>query len=656
MLVVRTKTKPRSQKGLTPQGARASPVPQPGGVLSMEPHTEKLEFFRKLGYSREDVVRVLAKLGQGALVNDILQELIQMGSRPQAGESYGENPPPKLVARGSGGTADLSTRLLGADPEDEGEDADNHLRPIVIDGSNVAMSHGNKEIFSCRGIRLAVDWFRERGHNYIKVFVPSWRKEPPRSDTPISEQHILEELEKQAVLVYTPSRKVNGKRVVCYDDRYIVKVAYEKDGIIVSNDNYRDLQSENPEWKWFIEQRLLMFSFVSDKFMPPDDPLGRHGPTLSNFLSKKPKLPQASWQHCPYGRKCTYGSKCKFYHPERLHQIQLSVADELRAKTRALPGSEEEPRKPGPLPSLPPPSPSPEALWSPAGSVSSCSSFSNSSPGSSGTEGRGPSGDRSLRGTLARSWEDCAPGRRGPPAGDIRFLESQLSRLAFGEDSYGSGSHGGVGSAGIRGGMNTVYPGCNLSHSDCRDPFQPPQHSADCGCWHSHRFQEGALPTAYAGSPLTGRGAYRPASRGPDRVLPRTFVPSDHPSAADLQQSRQQTVHCPQPPTRDPFPYPTHTTETWGTEQVQKPPPAPSFRGDSSWRNRPFRRVESYPHSPEYKCPALGSASAERARVRTALYNIFPQAEVDRVMSLFPDLVDITSLMLLIEKNRRLCP
>lgn len=79
------------------------------------------------------------------------------------------------------------------------------------------------------------------------------------------DQHILEELEKQSILVYTPSRKVKGKRVVCYDDRYIVKVAYEKDGVIVSNDHYRDLQNENPEWKWFIEQRLLMYSFVSNR-------------------------------------------------------------------------------------------------------------------------------------------------------------------------------------------------------------------------------------------------------------------------------------------------------------------------------------------------------------------------------------------------------
>lgn len=48
------------------------------------------------------------------------------------------------------------------------------------------LSHGNKEVFSCWGIRLAVDWFRERGHTYIKVFVPLWRKEPPRQDSPIA--------------------------------------------------------------------------------------------------------------------------------------------------------------------------------------------------------------------------------------------------------------------------------------------------------------------------------------------------------------------------------------------------------------------------------------------------------------------------------------
>ncbi|NXV74251.1 ZC12D ribonuclease, partial [Atlantisia rogersi] len=292
-------------------------------------HQNKLDFFCKLGYSKQDICKVLENLGQEALEDDVLKELIRMGSKPQALESQTQPSSLKLIARGSCSTSP-GLKWLGEDDRDSTD----HLRPIVIDGSNVAMSHGNKEVFSCRGIQLAVDWFRAQGHTYIKVFVPLWRKEPPRQDSPIADQHILEELEKQSILVYTPSRKVKGKRVVCYDDRYIVKVAYEKDGVIVSNDHYRDLQNENPEWKWFIEQRLLMYSFVSNRFMPPDDPLGRHGPTLRNFLSKKPVLPEPKWQPCPYGKKCTYGNKCKFYHPERLHQAQLSVADELRAKIK----------------------------------------------------------------------------------------------------------------------------------------------------------------------------------------------------------------------------------------------------------------------------------------------------------------------------------
>ncbi|CDQ60621.1 unnamed protein product [Oncorhynchus mykiss] len=148
------------------------------------------------------------------------------------------------------------------------------------------------------------------------------------------DQEILRRLEKDKILVFTPSRRVQGRRVVCYDDRFIVKLAYESDGIIVSNDNYRDLANEKTEWKKFIDERLLMYSFVNDKFMPPDDPLGRHGPSLENFLRKRPVIPEHRKQPCPYGKKCTYGHKCKFYHPERGSQPQRSVADELRASAK----------------------------------------------------------------------------------------------------------------------------------------------------------------------------------------------------------------------------------------------------------------------------------------------------------------------------------
>ena len=37
--------------------------------------------------------------------------------------------------------------------------------------------------------------------------------------------------------------------------------------------------------------------------MPPDDPLGRHGPSLENFLRKRPVIPEHRKQPCPYGKK-----------------------------------------------------------------------------------------------------------------------------------------------------------------------------------------------------------------------------------------------------------------------------------------------------------------------------------------------------------------
>lgn len=64
--------------------------------------------------------------------------------------------------------------------------------------------------------------------------------------------------------------------------------------------------------------------------MPPEDPLGRFGPTLDNFLRKIPVEPVPRPQDCPYGKKCTYGNKCRFFHPERGFAPQKSVTETLK--------------------------------------------------------------------------------------------------------------------------------------------------------------------------------------------------------------------------------------------------------------------------------------------------------------------------------------
>ncbi|XP_058445622.1 probable ribonuclease ZC3H12B isoform X2 [Malaya genurostris] len=298
-------------------------------------YTQRVEFALKLGYTERLVQAALQRLGPNPAQNELLAELIKLGSQPgiKGATEFtvdGSLSDPLLAGSSEYGSPSLSlsvtgsASLIGGSPSASEES----LRPIVIDGSNVAMSHGNKEVFSCRGIRLCVDWFKNRGHKDITVFVPKWRKESARPDNPVKDGEILNELEKERMLVFTPSRLVGGKRMVCYDDRYILKLAAENDGIVVSNDNYRDLVQESSEFKKVVEERVLMYSFVNDRFMPPDDPLGRSGPTLDNFLRVQPRKGDPP-PPCPYGKKCTYGNKCKFYHPERGSMPHKSVTERL---------------------------------------------------------------------------------------------------------------------------------------------------------------------------------------------------------------------------------------------------------------------------------------------------------------------------------------
>ncbi|XP_067650737.1 NEDD4-binding protein 1-like [Haliotis asinina] len=167
------------------------------------------------------------------------------------------------------------------------------LRYIVIDGSNVAMFHGNSKVFSCKGIQIAVDYFLDRGHK-VTVFVPEWRKYRNYCDNKIRDQDILLKLEESEHLVFTPSRKIQGKLVASYDDRFILGLAEKEDSVILSNDQYRDLMKEKSSWKKIIEERLLMYRFVGDHFMPAEDPLGRNGPMLDEFLRKQSPPSQAA--------------------------------------------------------------------------------------------------------------------------------------------------------------------------------------------------------------------------------------------------------------------------------------------------------------------------------------------------------------------------
>ncbi|KHJ76123.1 hypothetical protein OESDEN_24258 [Oesophagostomum dentatum] len=137
-----------------------------------------VEFARNLGYSEDRLITVLKRVGCDAGQDRILAELVQMGR---------------------GCTEQSDSNAFTSSPS-------SNLRPIVIDGSNIAMTHGRKEVFSCAGIRDCVRFFTDRGHDDVLVFIPQFRRETARADCPITDQHLLNELDAERRIVWTPSR------------------------------------------------------------------------------------------------------------------------------------------------------------------------------------------------------------------------------------------------------------------------------------------------------------------------------------------------------------------------------------------------------------------------------------------------------------------
>ena len=172
----------------------------------------------------------------------------------------------------------LENEIVPSEPRDLVPEKGN-LRPIVIDGSNVAYCHGKDREFSPEGIDIVVDDFINRGHERIVVFLPDQRGRS-RHD-----REVLERLEEKCFLSFAPSRQQpSGEIISSHDDYYILNYAAKHGAVVVTRDNYRDHANQKPEWDAVIRDRILMPTFVGDDIQWPEDPLGRNGPRLDNFL------------------------------------------------------------------------------------------------------------------------------------------------------------------------------------------------------------------------------------------------------------------------------------------------------------------------------------------------------------------------------------
>ena len=117
------------------------------------------------------------------------------------------------------------------------------------------------------GIQIAVEQFWNMGCRRITVFLPAKRQGNHGGDPPIPEDQrkLQRALEDRDIIRYTPGRYIKNKFIQSYDDRFILQLAANEDGIVVSNDHFRDLLNESPAFKKNNKQPIATVSLKIQK-------------------------------------------------------------------------------------------------------------------------------------------------------------------------------------------------------------------------------------------------------------------------------------------------------------------------------------------------------------------------------------------------------
>ncbi|XP_076138908.1 putative ribonuclease ZC3H12C [Alosa pseudoharengus] len=115
---------------------------------------------------------------------------------------------------------------------------DHNLPRVIIDGGNVAKTHGLNIVYSWRGIFLAVQHFLGKGHHDIKVYVSICRK---YSKYTMDEYKLQKHLKHYCHIVYVDS--------TTDDDCLMLDDAKTNNGWIVTNDEFRNYKQQRKDMK-----------------------------------------------------------------------------------------------------------------------------------------------------------------------------------------------------------------------------------------------------------------------------------------------------------------------------------------------------------------------------------------------------------------------
>eukprot|EP00002_Diphylleia_rotans_P020450 TRINITY_DN3967_c0_g1_i5.p1 TRINITY_DN3967_c0_g1~~TRINITY_DN3967_c0_g1_i5.p1 ORF type:complete len:539 (-),score=93.14 TRINITY_DN3967_c0_g1_i5:297-1913(-) len=134
------------------------------------------------------------------------------------------------------------------------------LRPVVIDGSNLACAHGRHATFSAEGLRLGAEYFHS-ANVVVKITIPIFRRSkiPPDQQKPplVDNDGILDILHEKGILVEVPTKS--------YEDHAVVDLAMAMNAVIITNDAYADFK--NPNLREYIAKNTFSFTLTDSAFL-----------------------------------------------------------------------------------------------------------------------------------------------------------------------------------------------------------------------------------------------------------------------------------------------------------------------------------------------------------------------------------------------------
>ena len=160
------------------------------------------------------------------------------------------------------------------------------LRPIIIDGLNIARKYGNylrknNKFWEAKGLKLCYEYFVNKWNYEDKKISIVWKYV---NEEYVNDKEILEEFKEKRIIVEASSRKLDGQRLQLDDDTLALDIALDTDGIIISFDTFRNHFDNSTTYRTVIKEQVIepTFDHAEVRFHPK--PFGDKGPSLKRLL------------------------------------------------------------------------------------------------------------------------------------------------------------------------------------------------------------------------------------------------------------------------------------------------------------------------------------------------------------------------------------